>query len=228
MPYPTDQEIIAQAAAAGFAVGDYVHHHSRDHRAAGPIKSFSMCDGTLTVSWMDGAARCALSEVRLSQGHRRRAQFGEGYEFFTSPALIAQALHQVGHGEPGPGAPYRGVWVLGFGTDQAEVWATAQPRPSDAETAFMRLDPGPAAPELPAPDQALSPNVQLIIGSRLATLKAVEVQMKVTPAKAKSLFKTLEAVHGKNPTVLHLALFSGASDLVEMVRTLQAAGALGQ
>ncbi|MDF7815486.1 MULTISPECIES: hypothetical protein [Hymenobacter] len=87
MPYPSQTEIDAQAAAAGFTVGAYVHMSTRDYTVAAPIREFSFSDGEVVAVWMNGACRTPLSELRLSTGHRTRQQFPAGYEFFLKVLL---------------------------------------------------------------------------------------------------------------------------------------------
>jgi len=236
--YITQAEIDARAAAAGFTIGEYVHHFTRSYRAAGRIKAFWLIDGELIVSWMDGAASCRLSEVRLSTGHQRRAQFGPSYDFFTSPALIAEALRQAQVGEDLI-FNYTGAWVKGYGTERPEVWTTSQSDPRHDYTAFMRVSDAPdfyalseeavtAEPRRPehSPDQHPKYNIELLVSGLLITAKSIEVQMNVPAKKAKQYFKVMQLQYGDKPTVLHLALFSGTTDLVQMVKKLRQAESL--
>jgi len=60
-----------------------------------------------------------LSKVRQSSGHQRRAQVGPGDDFFTSPALLAEALRQ-GPVSDDLRVAFTGTWGKGYGTERAE------------------------------------------------------------------------------------------------------------
>lgn len=141
--FTTAQQLNEQAAAAGFKIGDYVHHPHRDYRASMPIESFDVQDGVLVAVLMCKCVRAPLSECRLSTGHQRRADFGEGYEFFTSAALLAEVQRQAQVTPTEHGIDYTGAWVKGFGTEQPELWLTAQPHPSAPETVFSLYSNAP-------------------------------------------------------------------------------------
>jgi hypothetical protein len=88
-------------------------------------------------------------------------------------------------------------------------------------------EPAPAeAPAAPAAHPKLSYAAEIIVSSQLTTVKAVEHQMKVKPRRAKKLFEEMQERYGDKPTLLHLAMFSGASDLVAMIAELRQVGAL--
>jgi hypothetical protein len=95
---------------------------------------------------------------------------------------------------------------------------------------YLQAIPAPEVPTAPAeaaaPQQQLSYAAQAIVSGQYATAKAVEVQMKVTPRKAGQLFKEMQQLYGDKPTLLNLALFSGAPDLLVMIKELREAGAL--
>lgn len=223
MAYPTPSELLAQAAEAGFRVGDYVHMATRDFHTAAPIREFSMSDGQLVAVWMNGACRTPLPALRHSAGHRPRSQFAAGYEYFLTPGLIAQVVRQAGGSTPG--APYSAVFVRGFGTGQVEAWGTSAARPEDPAAVFVRLAP---APILSAPDSELSTSVQMLVASQLITAADVAHQMKVPAKKASKLFKEMQELYGPQPTCMNLALFSGASNLMEMIKGVMEARKLLQ
>jgi len=95
---------------------------------------------------------------------------------------------------------------------------------------YLQAIPAPEVPTAPAeaaaPQQQLSYAAQAIVSGQYATAKAVEVQMKVTPRKAGQLFREMQQLYGDKPTLLNLALFSGAPDLLVMIKELREAGAL--
>ena len=95
---------------------------------------------------------------------------------------------------------------------------------------YLQAIPAPEVPTAPAeaaaPQQQLSYAAQAIVSSQYATAKAVEHQMKVKPRKAGQLFKEMQQLYGDKPTLLNLALFSGAPDLLVMIKELREAGAL--
>ena len=69
---------------------------TRDAGTAAPIREFSSINGQVQAVWMQGACRNMLGELRLSCQHRLSYQFPAGYEFFTSPQLVAEASRQAG------------------------------------------------------------------------------------------------------------------------------------
>jgi hypothetical protein len=143
MAYPSYQQLIDQAAAAGFKIGDYAHSYKRDHRAAWALESFSMSDGVLVGVLMTGCMRAPLSELRLSTGHKRGAEFKEGYDFLTDPALIADVLRKAQAADFHQVAAYTGAWVKGYGTEQMEVWYSQELVPTDPTAVFCRLTNAP-------------------------------------------------------------------------------------
>ncbi|GAA4366220.1 hypothetical protein GCM10023185_37220 [Hymenobacter saemangeumensis] len=97
--------------------------------------------------------------------------------------------------------------------------APAQPSPQTA------TKPASATPLVPAEPTQFSEAMQLILASQAATVHDVAQQMKATPRKAAKLLKEMQELYGPAPTLLHLALFSGAADLIEMITALRKPGA---
>ncbi|MDF7815481.1 MULTISPECIES: hypothetical protein [Hymenobacter] len=79
----------------------------------------------------------------------------------------------------------------------------------------------PPAP-IPEPPQ-LSRNAEIIVSGQWATVEDVAHLMKCSPRRAAKLFKEMQESYGDKPTFLHLALFTGASNLVEMAQQVMAA-----
>lgn len=82
--------------------------------------------------------------------------------------------------------------------------------------------PVPTPAEAAAPTAAAAPvqfsqATQLLISSQAATVQDVTRQMKATPRQAARLLKEMKELYGPVPTLLNLALFSGAPDLMEMI-----------
>ena len=115
MAYPTPQEITAKAAAKGFRVGAYVHMSTRNADTAAPIREFSSINGQVQAVWMNGACRNLLGELRLSCQHRLPYQFPAGYDFLTSPQLVAEASRQAGSNTAT--GTYTAARVKGYGTE---------------------------------------------------------------------------------------------------------------
>ena len=96
---------------------------------------------------------------------------------------------------------------------EAHTTAAQQPAPAEA--------PAPAATPAAAMPVQFSEAMQGIIASQAATVQDVAQQMKASPRKAAKLLKEMKERYGPEPTLLNLALFSGAADLMEMITTLR-------
>lgn len=70
------------------------------------------------------------------------------------------------------------------------------------------------------PAAGLSQGALLITSGQGITADDVAHQMQAGPGKAKKLFKEMQQLYGAKPTFLHLALFSGATDLQTMMQGL--------
>lgn len=101
---------------------------------------------------------------------------------------------------------------------------------SEAHTTAAQQPEQPAAPapaavptsaEAAAAPVQFSEGMQAIIASQAATVQDVAQQMKATPQKAGKLLKEMQRLYGPAPTLINLALFSGAADLMEMVTALR-------
>lgn len=101
-------------------------------------------------------------------------------------------------------------------TEQPEQLEQPTAVPTSAEAA------APAATPAAEPVQ-FSEAMQLIIGSQAATVQDVAQQMKTGPRKAAQLLKEMRELYGPTPTLINLALFSGAADLMEMITALRKA-----
>jgi hypothetical protein len=62
---PSDAEIDARAAAAGFTVGAQVHVRNAPEYTAAPIREFTWSDGQVVAVWMFGACRTPLQDLVL-------------------------------------------------------------------------------------------------------------------------------------------------------------------
>ena len=108
---------------------------------------------------------------------------------------------------------------------EAHTTAAQQPQqleqpsevPTSADAAASAATPA-AAPAEPA---QFSEAMQLIIGSQAVTVQDVARQMKAGPRKAAKLLKKMKERYGPTPTMINLALFSGAADLMEMITALR-------
>lgn len=130
----------AQAAAAGFQVGDYVHMKTRSHTTAAPITAFSDERGAVVAHWQYGGCVTALGELRVSTGHRRLDQFPQQapYAFYGEPGRMAEHLNRAGCYL---GAEcFAGVLVVTVGGGPVQVWATTEPRPTHPAAIYMRVD----------------------------------------------------------------------------------------
>ncbi|GAB3841099.1 hypothetical protein [Hymenobacter jeollabukensis] len=211
MPYPTPQEILAKAAAKGFRVGAYVHMSTRNADVAAPIREFSSINGQVQAVWMDGACRNLLGELRLSARHRLPYQFPAGYDFLTSPQLVAAAIAQAG-GTAVPGT-YTAVRVKGYGGEAPDTWATTDPRPEREGAVYLSLQPQPE----PEPFAELSPNMELLLAGQTVSVADVAHWLDADPKQASRLFKEMQRLYGPKPTLLDLGLFSGVTEMAPMV-----------
>ncbi|MDO7887841.1 hypothetical protein [Hymenobacter cheonanensis] len=217
MAYPTPQEITAKAAAKGFRVGAYVHMSTRNADTAAPIQEFTAINGQVQAVWMGGACRNLLGELRLSAQHRLPYQFPTGYEFFTSPHLVAEASRQAGSSAATEG--YTAVWVQGFGSTDTDTWVTSDPNPQSAGAVFVSIRQQPA--EAPVPE--LSPNMEIIVAGQVVTAADVAHWMNTDPKQGAKLFKEMQKLYGAKPTMLDLAMFSGATMLAPVAASVIAA-----
>ncbi|TDN39882.1 hypothetical protein E4631_23440 [Hymenobacter sp. UV11] len=217
MAYPTPQEIAAKAAEKGFRVGAYVHMSTATTDTAAPIREFSSLNGQVQAVWMGGACRNLLGELRLSSQHRLPYQFPAGYEFFTSPQLVAEASRQAGISAATAG--YTAARVKGYGSADTDTWVTTDPNPQGEGAVFVSLRQQPA--EAPAPD--LSPSMEILVGGQLVTAADVAHWMNADPKQGKKLFKEMQGLYGAKPTMLDLAMFSGATMLAPVAASVVAA-----
>jgi hypothetical protein len=217
MAYPTSQEITAKAAAKGFRVGAYVHMSTRTAEVAAPIREFTSINGQVQAVWMNGACRNLLGELRLSCQHRLPYQFPDGYEFFTSPRLVAEASRQAGSSAATAG--YTAARVKGYGTEAADTWVTTDPRPEREGAVYFSLRPQPAA----APFAELRPNMEFLLAGQLVTVADVAHWLDADAKHAGKLFKEMQRIHGPKPTMLDLGLFSCATELAPMVGSVMLA-----
>ena len=102
---------------------------------------------------------------------------------------------------------------------EAHTRAAQQPAPvpTSAEAAVPAAPPA-AAPAEPA---QFSEAMQLLIGSQAATVQDVARQTQASPRKAAKLLKEMKERYGPTPTLINLALFSGAADLMTMITALR-------
>ncbi|MBF9144402.1 hypothetical protein [Hymenobacter properus] len=217
MAYPTPQEITAKAAAQGFRVGAYVHMSTRNADTAAPIREFSSINGQVQAVWMNGACRNLLGELRLSCQHRLPYQFPAGYDFLTSPQLVAEASRQAGSNM----APstYTAARVKGYGTEAADTWITTDPRPEHEDAVYRSLRPQPE----PAPFAELSPNMEFLLAGQLVTVADVAHWLDADPKQAGKLFKQMQHLYGPKPTMLNLGMFSCATEMAPMVGSVMLA-----
>lgn len=217
MAYPTPQEITAKAAAKGFRVGAYVHMSTRTADVAAPIREFTSINGQVQAVWMDGACRNLLGELRLSCQHRLPYQFPAGYDFLTSPQLVAEASRRTGS-TTAPGT-YTAARVKGYGTEAAETWVTTDPRPENEGAVYRSLRPQPE----PAPFAELSPNMEFLLAGQPVTVADVAHWLDADPKQAGKLFKEMQRIHGPKPTMLDLGLFSCTTELAPMLGSVMLA-----
>jgi hypothetical protein len=143
MSYPTEQQLIDQAAASGFQIGDYAHHYRRDHRAAMNIENFEMRSGVLGAMLMFQCCFVPLTDLRLSTGHKRPAEFAPGYEFVAGGVQLATVLREAEAAAFHLEHAYTGAWVRGAGSGSPEVWLTSDPEPTAPSTVFCLLSNAP-------------------------------------------------------------------------------------
>ena len=217
MAYPTLQEITAKAAAKGFRVGAYVHMSTRSADVAAPIREFSSINGLVQAVWMNGACRNLLGELRLSAQHRLPYQFPAGYDFLTSPPLVAEASRQGGS-TTAPGT-YTASRVKGYGTEAADTWVTTDPRPEHEGAVYLSLQLQPQ----PAPFAELSPNMEFLLAGQTVTAADVAHWLDADPKQVGKLFKEMQRIYGPRPTMLDLGLFSCATELAPMVGSVMQA-----
>lgn len=217
MAYPTPHELADKAAEKGFRVGAYVHMSTRTAATAAPIREFVGLNGQVQAVWMGGTCRNLLGELRLSSQHRLSYQFPAGYEFFISPQLVAEASCQARSSAATAG--YTAAWVKGYGSASADTWVTTNPHPQGESAVFISLREQPAE----APVSDLSPNMEIIIGSQTVTAADVVHWMSVDPRQGKKLFKQMQDLYGAQPTMLNLAMFSGATMLAPVAASVIAA-----
>lgn len=217
MAYPTPQQLATKAAEKGFCVGAYVHMSTSTAATAAPIREFSSLNSQVQAVWMGGACRNLLGELRLSSQHRLPYQFPAGYEFFTSPQLVAEASRQAGSSAATAG--YTAAWVQGYGSAGTDTWVTTDPNPQGAGTVFVSLREQPA--EVPLPD--LSPSMEIIVGGQEVTAADVTHWMNTDPKQGKKLFKEMQKIYGARPWMLDLAMYSGATMLAPLAGSIMAA-----
>ncbi|MFD2719902.1 hypothetical protein ACFST9_14330 [Hymenobacter monticola] len=217
MAYPTPQEISAKAAAKGFRVGAYVHMSTRNADTAAPIREFSSINGQVQAVWMQGACRNLLGELRLSAQHRLPYQFPSGYDFLTSPQLVAEATRQAGS-TAAPGT-YTAARVKGYGTEAADTWVTTEPWPEHEATVYLSLRLQPE----PEPFAELSPNIEFLLAGQLVTVADMAHWLDADYKQAGKLFKEMQFIYGPKPTMLDLGLFSCATELAPMVGSVMLA-----
>ena len=217
MAYPTPQEITAKAAAKGFRVGAYVHMSTRTADVAAPIREFTAINGQVQAVWMGGACRNLLGELRLSAQHRLPYQFPAGYDFLTSPQLVAEATRQAS--STTAAETYTAARVKGYGTEAADTWVTTDPRPEHEGAVYRSLRPQPA----PEPFAQLNPNMEFLLSGQLVTVADVAHWLDTDPKQAGKLFKEMQRIHGPKPTMLDLGLFSCATELAPMVGSVMLA-----
>lgn len=217
MAYLTPQQLAAKAAEQGFRVGAYVHMSTRTAATAAPIREFSGLKGQVQAVWMGGACRNLLGELRLSSQHRLPYQFPAGYEFFTSPQLVADASRQAGSSAATEG--YTAAWVRGYGSAGTDTWVTADPSPQGPGAVFVSLREQPA--EVPLPD--LSPSMEIIVGGQEVTAADVAHWMGANSKQGAKQFRELQNLYGARPRMLDLALFSGATMLAPLAGSIMAA-----
>ena len=184
---------------------------------AAPIREFTSINGQVQAVWMDGACRNLLGELHLSCQHRLPYQFPAGYDFLTSPQLVAEASRQTGS-TTAP-APYTAARVQGYGTEAAETWVTTDPRPEHEGAVYRSLRPQPE----PAPFAELSPNMEFLLAGQLVTVADVAHWLDADPKQAGKLFKEMQRIHGPKPTMLDLGLFSCATELAPMLGSVMLA-----
>jgi hypothetical protein len=138
-----DQQVIEQAAAAGFKIGDYAHHPRRDHRAAMVIENFELHDGVLMGVLMFRCVITPLTSLRLSTGHKRPAEFAPAYEFVAAGPQLATVLREAEAADFHLTGAYTGAMVRGAGSGSPEVWLTSEPEPTAPSTVFCLLSNAP-------------------------------------------------------------------------------------
>jgi hypothetical protein len=217
MAYLTPQEIIAKAAAKGFRVGAYVHMSTRNTETAAPIREFSSIKGLVQAVWMGGACRNLLGELRLSSQHRLLYQFPAGYEFFTSPQLVAEASRQAG--SSAATADYTGAWVKDYGRAGTDTWVTTDPNPQAEGAVFVSLRLQPAL----APYMDLSPAMEYLLANKTITAADVAHWMETDPKQGAKMYKELQKMYGPKPTMLHLGLYSCTTMMAPMLGSVMAA-----
>ena len=110
----------------------------------------------------------------------------------------------------------------------SEAHTTAAQQPEQLEQpAEVPMSAEAAAPATtsaaadPAEPVQFSEAMQGIIASQAATVQDVAQQMKASPRTAAKLLKEMQELYGEKPTLLNLALFSGAPDLMAMIHALR-------
>lgn len=217
MAYPTPQQITAKAEAKGFRVGAYVHMSTATADTAAPIREFIGVNGQVQAVWMNGACRNLLGELRLSSQHRLAYQFPAGYDLFTSPQLIAEASHQAG--SSAATESYTAARVQGYGSANVDTWVTTDPNPQGEGAVFVSLRQQPA----PAPVPNISASMEILVGGQAVTAADVAHWMDTDQRQGKRLFKEMQDIYGAQPTMLHLAIFSGATMLAPVAASVVAA-----
>lgn len=137
--------------------------------------------------------------------------------FFLSPQLVAEANRQAGSGAATEG--FTAAWVRGYGSDATDTWVTTDPHPQGAGAVFVSLREQPA----PAPVADMSPNMELLVGGQAVTVADVAHWLNADPKQGKKLFKEMQQVYGAQPTMLELAIFSGATMLAPVAASVVAA-----
>jgi hypothetical protein len=165
---------------------------------------------------MNGACRTLLGELRLSAQHRLPYQFPAGYDFLTSPQLVAEASRQTGSTATGT---FTAVRVKGYGTEAADTWVTTDPRPEHEGSVYRSLRLQPA----PAPFAELSPNMEFLLAGQSVTPADVAHWLDADTKQAAKLFKEMQRIYGPKPTMVDLGLFSCATELAPMVGSIMQA-----
>lgn len=115
--------------------------------------------------------------------------------------------------------PFTAARVQGFGSDGTDTWVTSAPNPQRADAVFVSLRQQPA--EAPVPE--LSPNMEIIVAGQVVTAADVAHWMNADPRQGAKLFKEMQKLYGAKPTMLDLAMFSGATMLAPVAASVIAA-----
>lgn len=144
-------------------------------------------------------------------------QFPAGYDFLTSPQLVAEACRQAGSSaDP---RTYTAARVKDYGSAGADTWVTTDPSPEREGAVYLSLRPQPA----PEPFAELSPNMKFLLSNQTVTPADVAHWLDADPKQAGRLFKDLQRLYGAKPTLLHLGLYSGVTELSPLVGSVMLA-----